>query len=482
MGIGGFVCTNYWAQITMHFFHDNKLVDIKVINNSSNQHDQPLLNFDYSGNNDMQYTGSKSQTFYNDSIIRCKFDGYLNAAAVIVMGSNWGSTAETNRSVNLDSYFYADTIQNVSRTGGGNVGAISGTGFNCKMDMMFFSNIDGPGSANASHNESVAWYGTIMFLRGRQSNCYASMLRNHPLAWNGVSGAYRNGFSAYAGNVVDHQRSYTPQEWATSNVGNRTTSNGFFPCKTYTVYNSTFNTVEASYNPPGHYFGFAGCDNENTDSIHANYNAGSRIERDYALFHSTWDSAGRGFVVANIGSPATHQETIGNRVFLPYSTKLFIDTVAFMPGDTLKLSTPGTYYSWFDHDLYGNAIPTSGALYAGAVQPVSASSPPSCTTNASPLNGTTISTQTTANLSWNVAAGATGYKIYVYVNGGSLPGSPSYTTPATSVAITGLTPGLTYRFYVVPYNAFGDAVSCGIAYTTFTTAPQVFDYIRILRR
>lgn len=376
--IAGFYFHNFYGNIKPYKnFHDNKLLDCRFINDVGNYINQPVLQFDKQ-TTDMVYAGNKNKTFYNDSLVGCRFEGFTNVIPILI-GSNWGSSNnEINRSIALDFYFLRDTVMNVTRSGGGSVGAISGTGFNCIMDRMVFANIDGPGSANASHNETVLWYGTIKLMRSKQSYSYASMLRNVVLAWNQLGNVYRTGaYSAFFGNVIDHQLSYTPVEFASSNAGNRNSGNGFFECKAYSCYNTVFNTVERSYNSPFHYYGFAGADNENIDTIYADYNAGAKIERDWADFHASWDSATRGFVVANIGTPAAIQTTIGNRIFQNYSTNVFLDTVSFLPGTSLRIpGGPGIAYSFFDKDINGNIIPAGGPKYAGALQPIDALPPP----------------------------------------------------------------------------------------------------------
>ncbi|KAK6033562.1 tape measure domain protein [Ostertagia ostertagi] len=343
--IAGFYFHNWYGFTKMNrYVHDCKLLNIRVVNDAGSHPEgyinQPWMQWDKAATTDMVFAGAKSKTFYNDTIQGCYFDGFANTI-VIRIGSNWnGTDNEINRSIALDFRFIGDTFKNVIRTTGGSVGAISGTGFKCYMDKMVFQNIDGVGSANASHNETVLWYGTIRMLRSRQSGCYAAMLRNVALAWTGLPG-YRNGeFSAWAGNIVDHQLSYSGAEFTTSNAGNRNTGNGFYPCQVYSVYNSTFNTVARSYNSPYYYYGFAGCDVVNVDTVTANYNAGSKIERDYLDFRATWDSVNRKMIVAVIGGAPTVLTTTGNRIFETQSSAVFLDTAAFVPGFSLKLATP----------------------------------------------------------------------------------------------------------------------------------------------
>lgn len=92
-----------------------------------------------------------------------------------------------------------------------------------------------------------------------------------------------------------------------------------------------------------------------------------------------------------------------------------------------------------------------------------AAAPPSCTTNSSPSNGSTIGTQTTATVVWNSAATATSYDVY-------RDGVFIANTASTSYGFTGLTASITYSWYVTPKNADGSATGCSSSATNFTTA------------
>ncbi|MES2774736.1 MAG: choice-of-anchor J domain-containing protein [Bacteroidota bacterium] len=101
--------------------------------------------------------------------------------------------------------------------------------------------------------------------------------------------------------------------------------------------------------------------------------------------------------------------------------------------------------------------------------------PPLCTTNTAPVDNATgvTSVKTGVQLTWNAAATATSYDIYLSTTNppttslGNLPG-------ATTVPITGLNYGTKYYWYVAPQNAGGTASGCVSSTTSFTTedAPQ----------
>jgi hypothetical protein len=93
---------------------------------------------------------------------------------------------------------------------------------------------------------------------------------------------------------------------------------------------------------------------------------------------------------------------------------------------------------------------------------------PTCTTNGSPINNATAVATASLDLTWNTAAGASRYDVYL--------GLTSTTTKlvapdvvSTSLNIKNLNGGTDYFWYVVPKNIAGTASAC-TAITKFTTA------------
>ncbi len=84
---------------------------------------------------------------------------------------------------------------------------------------------------------------------------------------------------------------------------------------------------------------------------------------------------------------------------------------------------------------------------------------PSSGTLSAPANFTVnAASSTQATLSWSLSQGATGYKVYFQVSGQAvLVGTYSSTT--TTATIGNLTPGATYSFEVVAYNATTSAAT-----------------------
>ncbi|WP_299182097.1 choice-of-anchor J domain-containing protein [uncultured Chryseobacterium sp.] len=96
--------------------------------------------------------------------------------------------------------------------------------------------------------------------------------------------------------------------------------------------------------------------------------------------------------------------------------------------------------------------------------------PPACTAFTSPTNGAT-GVNSDGVLTWNSAAGATGYKIKVgTTSGGTDVVNNVDVGNVTTYNITGnLNPGTMYYATVTPYNTIGDAVGCNeISFTTMS--------------
>jgi hypothetical protein len=93
-------------------------------------------------------------------------------------------------------------------------------------------------------------------------------------------------------------------------------------------------------------------------------------------------------------------------------------------------------------------------------------SPPSCVTNISPANGTTVAGQTSSALAWNSDGTATSYDLY-------FDGVFLLNQSGTTYTKTGLTANTTHTFYAIPRNASGAATGCSGNSTSFTTAAPV---------
>jgi subtilase family serine protease len=97
---------------------------------------------------------------------------------------------------------------------------------------------------------------------------------------------------------------------------------------------------------------------------------------------------------------------------------------------------------------------------------------PAAVVVAAPTNVTvSAASATSATLSWNLSANATGYRIY-WLNGSRsvLLGSVGATT--SSVTITNLKPGSTYQFSVVAYNGTSTAASPWVTLVMPNATPQ----------
>jgi len=120
--------------------------------------------------------------------------------------------------------------------------------------------------------------------------------------------------------------------------------------------------------------------------------------------------------------------------------------------------TASTTYNWYVSPRNAGGAATGCATTQSAF--ITATAPvPSCTINTSPANGSTIATPNTAALTWNPAANATSYDVYVWT-GATPPATPTANVSIASYTATGLSPSTTYNWYIVPKNAAGSATGC----------------------
>src|SRR4030042_4700397 len=126
---------------------------------------------------------------------------------------------------------------------------------------------------------------------------------------------------------------------------------------------------------------------------------------------------------------------------------------------------PNTTYYW--KARAGNSCGSfDSALRSFTTQ----SSPPGAFSKISPSNGATnISTSPT--LSWGSSSGAYSYwYCYDTTNNGSCEGSWINVGPNRNVALSGLSPGITYYWQVYAYNFINNTFSNGGEWWSFTTA------------
>jgi hypothetical protein len=133
-----------------------------------------------------------------------------------------------------------------------------------------------------------------------------------------------------------------------------------------------------------------------------------------------------------------------------------VGTVVFGP-----LTAGITYYILLDPE---DATVTSTATFQ---LDCPASLPPPCTTNLTPTNGA-INVAPPPVLTWNAAAGATGYNIFFGT--ANPPTTNIGTTASTTATINGTIGGTTYYWYVQPTNSAGGAAGCDVNTFSFTTA------------
>ncbi len=132
--------------------------------------------------------------------------------------------------------------------------------------------------------------------------------------------------------------------------------------------------------------------------------------------------------------------------------------------------TAASLYKWYVVPKNSNGITASGCSnnqtsFTTAATPVA----PSCVTNTSPANGTTVATSATAELTWTAASGATSYDVYLW-KGATAPTTATANVTAAAYSAAGLIAATVYNWYVVPKNAVGSAAGCSANKTSFTTA------------
>ncbi len=212
----------------------------------------------------------------------------------------------------------------------------------------------------------------------------------------------------------------------------------------------------------------------------------------YSQITVTVNSAGTGQVPACVtgtspaaGTTLTTQHTatltwpssataISYDVYLAAGT----GTPAMLVTNTTELTytasglTAGTLYSWYVAPRNASGANTACASSSTTTFITAADvTEPSCVTNISPANNSTIATQISATLTWSASPGATSYDVY-FAPGTGAPTQPVFATSELSFSPEGITAGATYTWYIVPRNANGANTSCAVSsISRFTTAP-----------
>ena len=132
--------------------------------------------------------------------------------------------------------------------------------------------------------------------------------------------------------------------------------------------------------------------------------------------------------------------------------------------------TGSTQYKWYVVPKNASGVAATGCsanqtTFTTAVTPAT----PTCVTNTSPANGSTIAGTTTATLTWTAAATATSYDVYLWT-GATAPATATANVAGTTYNATVLTSSSLYNWYIVPKNAVGASTGCNTNATTFTTA------------
>ncbi|PSK90301.1 T9SS type A sorting domain-containing protein [Taibaiella chishuiensis] len=117
---------------------------------------------------------------------------------------------------------------------------------------------------------------------------------------------------------------------------------------------------------------------------------------------------------------------------------------------------------------------TQNTSRARRVQCTSSVPLPGCTTNTYPANGATgINLNPSPTFSWNPSPGASGYRFYIGGTAATATAIGIVSTPY--ITVLGAAPNTTYFWYVVPFNASGNATGCISSATSFTTGTVTND-------
>lgn len=425
----------------------------------------------------MVFAGSKAKTFYNITYSNCRFKNFVDMGiGIIYIGSQWSSGNE-NRSIALDWTFDRDTIQNLMNTSAGTNGntsnGITGTGWGIVVKNCYFTKIvSAANSFTRSHNAAFEWYGGIDGYNNKMDSSYAQMFRHVPLNWFGLPGYARG--SRRWNNITFEKESYGMDESGQNNKANRNSTYLIYPSADTIVHNTVHRTNGNTYFAGGGVYKYHGVvvDNVNQDTLYVADNVITQREKDHPYVSSSQDTVW----VAQISTPDPHGTTTSNQQ-ARYAVTFYEDSALFIPKTGSALLDAGHTYPFRTTDIYGN--PMNGTPDDGAVERQAAGSPPSCTTNLLPANGSTVNDTASATLEWSAASGATSYDLRYKVSGGSY--SAPINTAALTYTITGLTPGAVYNWYVTPKNTDGDATGCATGFWVFSTQPR-YRVIRIYRK
>jgi hypothetical protein len=340
--------------------HDVEFRNCQWVNPVGAYKDQPPIYWDdpYSPVS-MVFKGKKAQTFYNITYRGCLFDGFQNIT-VIQLSTNWNeNTPEIRRSICLDFEFTADTFRNITATAPVSVGAITGTGFGCRVNGCVFSNIMGPGSMHQNRSSSILWFGSIDVSGCLQENSYAHLLRCAPLGWSGMPGYFDNNTACRAWmNIVHNNLGYSIFEFDQDIRAGRDDLNSLHTIKAKCLFNTVFRTKRMLFDGP--YYGFL-ADNLNQDSLELGYNLLVAPEYDFPF------DVARGYIVAEIKTKPRYQSIPGNKIFKSWNRTILTDTTSFQPGPAVKLEKkPAQRYAFITTDFYGNPV-AGGPAFAGAV-------------------------------------------------------------------------------------------------------------------
>lgn len=100
--------------------------------------------------------------------------------------------------------------------------------------------------------------------------------------------------------------------------------------------------------------------------------------------------------------------------------------------------------------------------------------PPVCPVLSSPLNGSTLETQTTATLQWEAVAGADTYNVYIWITAGVEPDQPTANVAVLTYEASDLIAETGYSWKITAVSDGLESEGCGAR--TFSTAAEEVVY------
>lgn len=304
--------------------HSITFDNFSIVNDYGNYADHPAIVADDMYGGQMNFSGSKDQTFYEIEFKHGTIEGYKNTD-VVRLGT------DNNRSICTDFVFADVEFRNITNTYQTPGVPIAGTCYNLKVyDCLFEDIMSDPGSVGV-HGGCIFLYGYVEAYNNQFRNVYANDIRLCPLQWTGIPGySGPNARTKVYNNISSHQRSYSFMETSPNNAGPRLTNGGGKVVLGGTdVYNNTvYYTNRASYN--GDYYGYIVDVYADSVRVYNNVIIAPEVDR-------PWSPSTRNYMVSMPGATRYPFDSSGNRVYRTLFEAGVTDTVNWTLSSTSPL-------------------------------------------------------------------------------------------------------------------------------------------------